>query len=131
MLLVLNLPLIPLWVMVLRVPYYILYPLILLFCLIGSYSIGNNTGDVLIMITFGVVGYLMRKFRYDGAPLVLALVLGGELESSFRQSLMLSRGDFSIFFSRPLTLGFLIIAALLLVVPIITQRKKLATLVED
>jgi putative tricarboxylic transport membrane protein len=131
MLLVLNLPLIPLWVMVLRVPYYLLYPLILLFCLIGSYSIGNNTGDVLIMLTFGILGYLMRKFRYDGAPLVLALVLGGELESSFRQSLMLSRGDFSIFFTRPITLGFLIVAFLLLVVPIFTQRKKLSAIAEE
>src|SRR5512139_420884 len=131
MLLVLNLPLIPLWVMVLRVPYYILYPLILLFCLIGSYSIGNNTGDVLLMLIFGIVGYLMRKFRYDAPPLVLALVLGGELESSLRQSLMLSRGDFSIFVTRPITLGFLIVALLLLVVPIITQRKKLSTLEES
>jgi putative tricarboxylic transport membrane protein len=131
MLLVLNLPLIGLWVQVLKVPYYLLYPLILLFCMIGSYSINNNTGDVLLMLFFGIVGYLMRKFRYDAPPLVLALVLGGELESSLRQSLMLSRGDFSIFLTRPITLGFLIVAVLLLVVPIITQRKKLATLKED
>src|SRR5512136_10 len=102
MLLVLNLPLIPLWVMVLRVPYYLLYPLILLFCVIGSYSIGNNTSDVIVMLIFGVVGYLMRKFRYDAPPLVLALVLGGELESSLRQSLMMSQGDFSIFITRPI-----------------------------
>jgi putative tricarboxylic transport membrane protein len=128
MLLVLNLPLIPLWVMVLRVPYYLLYPLILLFCMIGSYSIGNNAADVIIMLIFGIVGYLMRKFRYDAPPLVLALVLGGELESSLRQSLMLSRGDFSIFVTRPITLGLLIVAVLLLIVPIITQRKKLAQL---
>jgi len=128
MLLVLNLPLIPLWVMVLRVPYYLLYPMILLFCLIGSYSIGNNTGDVIIMLIFGIVGYLMRKFRYDAAPMVLALVLGGELETSLRQSLMLSRGDFSIFVSRPISLGFLIIAILLLIVPIMTQRKRLSRL---
>jgi putative tricarboxylic transport membrane protein len=131
MLLVLNLPLIPLWVMVLRVPYYLLYPLILLFCMIGAYSIGNNAADVIIMLIFGIVGYLMRKFRYDAPPLVLALVLGGELESSLRQSLMLSRGDFSIFVTRPITLGFLIVAVLLLVVPIITQRKKLSTLEES
>ena len=128
MLLVLNLPLIPLWVIVLRVPYYLLYPMILLFCLIGSYSIGNNTGDVIIMLIFGIVGYLMRKFRYDAAPMVLALVLGGELETSLRQSLMLSRGDFSIFVSRPISLGFLIIAVLLLIVPIMTQRKRLSRL---
>ena len=131
MLLVLNLPLIPLWVMVLRVPYYLLYPLILLFCMIGAYSIGNNTSDVIIMLIFGIVGYLLRKFRYDAPPLVLALVLGGELESSLRQSLMLSRGDFSIFVTRPITLGFLIVAFLLLVVPIITQRKKLSQFKED
>ena len=131
MLLVLNLPLIGLWVKVLKVPYYLLYPLIILFCMIGSYTIGNNTGDVLLMLFFGVVGYLMKKFQYDAPPLILALVLGGELESSLRQSLMLSRGSFSIFVTRPLTLAFLIVAVLLLVVPIITQRKKLAELKED
>src|SRR5512139_3919606 len=131
MLLVLNLPLIPLWVMVLRDAYYVRYPLILLCCMIGAYSIGNNTADVIIMLIFGIVGYLMRKFRYDAPPLVLALVLRGELESSLRQSLMLSRGDFSIFVTRPITLGFLIVALLLLVVPIITQRKKLSTLEES
>jgi len=128
MLLVLNLPLIPLWVMVLRVPYYLLYPLILLFCLIGAYSIDNNTSDVIIMLIFGIVGYLMRKFRYEAPPMVLALVLGGELESALRQSLMLSRGDFSIFVTRPIALGFLIVALLLLVVPVVTQRKTLSTL---
>jgi putative tricarboxylic transport membrane protein len=131
MLLVLNLPLIPLWVQVLKVPYYLLYPLIILFCLIGSYSIGNNYWDVVVMLTFGIVGYLMRKFRYDAPPLVLALVLGGELESSLRQSLMLSRGDFSIFVQRPISLGFLIVALLLLIVPIITQRRKLSQFKED
>ncbi|OGP64730.1 MAG: transporter, partial [Deltaproteobacteria bacterium RBG_13_47_9] len=131
MLLILNLPLIPLWVMVLRVPYYLLYPLILLFCLVGAYSIGNNTGDVIVMLFFGIVGYLMRKFSYDAPPLVLALVLGGELETALRQSLMLSRGDFSIFISRPISLGFLIVALLLLVVPVITQRKKLSSFKED
>ena len=130
MLLVLNLPLIGLWVKVLKVPYYLLYPLILLFCLIGAYSLNNSVGDVVVMLVFGIVGYLMRKFRYDGAPLVLALVLGPMLEEAFRQSLMLSKGDFSIFISRPLSLIFLIVAALLVIIPIVTQRKKLATLEE-
>ena len=68
MLLVLNLPLIGLWVKVLKVPYSLLYPLILLFCLIGAYSLNNSVGDVVVMLVFGIVGYLMRKFRYDGAP---------------------------------------------------------------
>jgi putative tricarboxylic transport membrane protein len=85
---------------------------------------------VLIMLIFGIVGYLMRKFRYDAPPLVLALVLGGELESSLRQSLMLSRGNFSIFVSRPLSLSFLIVAALLLIVPMVTQRRKISALKE-
>ena len=130
MLLVLNLPLIGLWVKVLKVPYYLLYPLILLFCLIGAYSIGNNAGDVLLMLVFGVVGYLMKKFQYDGAPLVLAAVLGPMLEEAFRQSLMLSKGNFKIFVSRPLSLCFLITACVLLIIPIVTQRKKLSTLKE-
>jgi len=117
-------------VRVLRVPYYILYPLILLFCLIGSYSIGNNAVDVILMLVFGVLGYLLRKFRYEAAPLILACVLGPLLEETFRQSLMLSRGDFSIFFSRPISLCFLVMAVALLVIPMITQRKKLSELKE-
>ncbi|MBM4276531.1 MAG: tripartite tricarboxylate transporter permease [Deltaproteobacteria bacterium] len=130
MLLILNLPLIPLWVMVLRIPYYLLYPLILLFCIIGSYSIGNNTSDVFAMLTFGIAGYLMKKFRYEAPALILGLVLGGELEASLRQSLMMSQGDFSIFITRPITLGFLIIAVMLLVLPVITRRRSLSTLKE-
>jgi putative tricarboxylic transport membrane protein len=131
MLLILNLPLIPLWVKVLKIPYYLLYPMIILFCLIGAYSIGNNTGDVILMLIFGILGYLMKKFQYDAAPMILAIVLGRELETALRQSLMLSRGDLSIFVSRPISLGFLITAVLLLIVPIITQRKKLSTLKEE
>jgi putative tricarboxylic transport membrane protein len=99
--------------------------------LIGSYSIGNNTGDVIIMLIFGILGYLMKKFGYDGAPMVLGLVLGPMLEESFRESLMLSRGDFSIFISRPVSIGFLVVAFLLLIIPIITQRKRLSTLEES
>ncbi len=131
MLLVLNIPLIPVWVMVLKVPYYLLYPLILLFCLIGAYSLNNSTGDVVILLFFGILGFLMKKFQYDGAPLILALVLGRTLETSLRQSLIMSQGDFSIFIERPIALGFLIVSALLLIVPIITQRKKLSSLTDD
>jgi putative tricarboxylic transport membrane protein len=124
MLLVLNLPLIGLWVKVLKIPYFLLYPLILLFCLIGAYSLQNNAGDVVLMLVFGVVGYLMRKFQYDGAPLILAAVLGPLLEEAFRQSLMLSHGDFSIFVSRPISLSFLAVAVILLVIPVITKRRE-------
>lgn len=131
MLLVLNLPLIPLWIQVLRVPYYLLYPLIILFCLVGSYSIQNSTGDVILMIIFGILGYLMRKFHYEGAPLVLALVLGRLLETTLRQSLILSRGEFSVFVTRPISLGFLVVAVILLVIPIFAGRKKLSGLKEE
>lgn len=131
MLLVLNLPLIPMWVKVLKVPYYLLYPLILLFCLIGVYSLNNKIADIVILLIFGMLGFLMKKFQYDGAPLILALVLGRTLETSLRQSLIMSQGDFSIFIVRPISLGFLIVAVLLLIVPIITQRKKLSTLKEE
>jgi putative tricarboxylic transport membrane protein len=131
MLLVLNLPLIPLWVKVLRVPYYLLYPLILLFCMIGAYSLQNNTADMFMMLVFGILGFLMKKFGYEGAPLILALVLGQKLETSLRRSLIMSHGDFSIFISRPISLAFLLIAFALVVIPIITQRRKLALLEDE
>jgi putative tricarboxylic transport membrane protein len=99
-LLVLNLPLIGIWVQVLRVPYRILFPLILLFCLIGTYAVNNSTFELLIMILFGVLGYLLRKLGYESAPLVLAVVLGPMLEQNLRQSLLLSRGEFYDFIDR-------------------------------
>ena len=128
MLLILNLPLIGVWVRVLKIPYYFLYPLILLFCLIGSYSIGNSVGDMVVMLIFGILGYLMKKFNYSAAPMVLALVLGNEIEAALRQSLMLSKGDFSIFVARPISLGFLLVAAILVILPVITQRKRVSAL---
>ena len=131
MLLVLNLPLIPMWVKVLKVPYYLLYPLILLFCLIGAYSLENSVAHMIMMLIFGILGFLLKKFRYEGAPLILALVLGQRLETSLRRSLIMSRGDFSIFVTRPISLGFLIAAVLLLLIPIITQRRKLSKLEEE
>jgi putative tricarboxylic transport membrane protein len=122
MLLILNLPLIPLWVKILRVPYYILFPLIIIFCVIGSYSVNSSITDVVIMALFGVIGYLMRKFGYDGAPLIMALVLGQVFENSFRQSLLLSKGSFSIFFMRPLAAAFFFVTFLLIVLPVIVKR---------
>jgi putative tricarboxylic transport membrane protein len=103
MLLILNLPLIGLWVKLLRVPYIILFPLILLFCLIGAYTVSNKIVDIYIMIFFGVLGYLFRKYRYEAAPLILAFVLGPMLEDALRQSLLMSEGDARIFFSRPIS----------------------------
>jgi putative tricarboxylic transport membrane protein len=103
MLLFLNLPLIGIWVKVLKVPFRFLFPLILLFCLIGSYSVNQRPFDVVLMAGFGIVGYLLRKLDYEPAPLVLAFVLGPLLENALRQSLILSDGSFAIFISRPIS----------------------------
>lgn len=123
MLLVLNLPLIGLWVQLLRVPYSILFPLILFFCLVGSYAINNSLIDVALMLLFGLIGYLMRKFDYEPAPLVLAFVLSPIMEQALRQSLILSGGRFSIFFDRPISLGCLIVAIFLLSLSVISFIK--------
>jgi putative tricarboxylic transport membrane protein len=114
MLLVLNLPLIGLWVKILKLPYPLLFPLIILFCLIGVFSLNNTTADIYVMGIFGLFGYLMKKFEYDGAPLVLALVLSPMIEDAFRQSLLMSDGSFLIFFQRSVSLALMGVAALLL-----------------
>ncbi len=115
MLLVLNLPLIGLWVRILKVPYPLLFPLIVLFCLIGVYSLNNAQADIYVMGFFGFLGFLMKKFEYDGAPLVLALVLSPMIEDAFRQSLLMSDGSFFIFFQRPVSLILMSVAALLVI----------------
>jgi len=131
MLLVLNLPLIGLWVKVLKVPYRIIFPMILLFCLIGSYAISLSILDLELMLGFGVLGYLMRKFDFDTAPLVLAFLLGPMMEVAMRQSLLLSQGSFMVFITRPIAATCLGIAVLLLVfnfLPVLRQKRdKLAT----
>lgn len=124
MLLVLNLPMIGLWVQMLRIPYGILFPLIFLFCLIGVYSIASSTFDILVMIVFGILGYLMKKTDYEAAPLVLALVLGGIFEDALRQSLLLSDGSFLIFFQRPISAVFICLAMALLLFPFLPWLRK-------
>jgi putative tricarboxylic transport membrane protein len=126
MLLVLNLPLIGLWVRLLRTPYQLLFPLILLFCLIGTYSLSNNVGDGIIMLVFGVLGYLMKKFNYEAAPLILAMVIGPMMEEALRQSLILSAGSFAIFVERPISAGFILAAAVFLLFPLLTRRREVA-----
>jgi putative tricarboxylic transport membrane protein len=123
-LLLLNLPLIGIWIKVLKIPYKILFPLILLFCLIGAYSINNTNFDIDVMIFFGAAGYLMKKFGYECAPLILAFVLGPRLEQTLRQSLLISRGSFSIFVTRPICAVFLGVAFLLLLSNILPYIKK-------
>ena len=121
LLLILNVPLIGLFVRILKVPYEILGPIITVFCFLGAYSINNNVTGILIVIVFGVVGYLMRYFEYDPAPLVLAIVLGPLMEDSLRQSLMLFRGDVAQIVHRPIALVFLGIAGFLLVSPLLSR----------
>jgi len=124
MLLIINLPLIGVWVQVLKVPQWLLFPLILLFCIIGAYAINNSFFDVGVMMFFGVLGYVMRRFEYEAAPLVLAFVLGPIFEKSLRQSLKLSGGSFSIFFTRPLSATLLVLAALLLVSYVFLRKQR-------
>jgi len=113
-LLILNIPLIRVFVKIMEVPYALLSPLIIMICVIGAYSINNNPFDIILMWIFGCVGYLMRKFDYEPAPLMLAYVLGPMLEKSMRQSLVLSQGSPSIFFTRPISM-FLMLATLFMI----------------
>jgi putative tricarboxylic transport membrane protein len=115
MLVLLNLPLIGIWVKILKIPYRLLMPLILLCCLIGAYSINNNVVDVVIMILFGIAGYILRKLDYGLAPLILAYVLGPLLETHFRTSLIMSDGNLAIFMQRPISCATLGVSAILLI----------------
>jgi putative tricarboxylic transport membrane protein len=114
MLLALNLPLVGLFVTVLRIPYAYLYPLIIMFCIVGVYEVSHSIVDVYIMLIMGVLGYALRKFAFDPAPLVLGLVIAPLFEQSLRQSLIMSNGDYLIFFSRPISLGLLITCGIML-----------------
>ena len=114
MLLILNLPLIGIWVQVLRVPYRYLFPTILILCFIGVYSVNNNMKDVGVMILFGIFGYLLKKADFEPAPLVLALVIGPIFEDSLRQSLVILKGNIWGFFSRPISSAFIIFALMLI-----------------
>lgn len=116
MLLVLNLPLIGLWIRLLTVPYRILYPAILLFCCVGAYSVNNNVFDVYVMIPFAILGYVFRKLDCEPAPLLLGLVLGSLMEEYLRRAMTISRGDWSVFVTRPLSATLLAIAVVLLVI---------------
>ena len=123
MLLVLNLPLIGLWVRVLKTPYVVLFPLILLFCLIGVYSLNANVGEIVIMLAFGVVGFFLRRAGFEGAPFILAMVLGPIMETSLRQSLLISRGSFGIFVTRPICAVLMAFIVVFMAWPLIRKRK--------
>jgi putative tricarboxylic transport membrane protein len=131
MLVFLNLPLIPLWVRVLKVPYPILFPLIVLFCVVGAYSLNNSASDILVMTGFGILGYLMKKLKYEGAPLVMAFVLGPMLELNLRRSLIVSDGSFTIFFTRPLSAVILVSALLILSFSFLPKRRRKKPEIEE
>jgi putative tricarboxylic transport membrane protein len=133
MLLVLNLPLIGLWVKVLKLPYPILFPLILLMCLIGTYTLNGSLVEMVIMILFGVIGYLLKKFGYETAPLILALVIGSMLEPALRRSLIMSNGSFGIFFTRPISLVLIVATVVFLVSPLVwkVMGKRRMIMAED
>ncbi|MCA3163723.1 MAG: tripartite tricarboxylate transporter permease [Burkholderiales bacterium] len=126
MLIVLNLPLIGIWIKLLSVPYRVLYPAILLFCCVGVYSLNNNVFEVALTVLFGVVGWLFIKLKCEPAPLLLGFILGPLMEENLRRALLLSRGDWSTFVTRPLSLGLLVAAVLLVVIvlsPSISKKR--------
>jgi putative tricarboxylic transport membrane protein len=131
MLLLLNLPLIGIWVRILKIPYRILMPLIILCCLIGVYASNYNVVDVIIMTVFGVLGYVLRKHQYELAPLIMALVLGPIFESHLRYSLIMSDGRFSIFVERPISAAFLAASALLIVLTGLSRYSELKRKVSE
>ena len=118
MLLVLNLPLVPLFAQILRVPAYVLYPVIFGISIVGVYSVSSSVFDVWMLAAFGLLGYVMRKLDYPSAPLILGFVLGDAMERALRQSLMMSQGDLSILVSRPISAVMLALAVLLLATPL-------------
>ncbi len=121
LLLILNLPLVPLFAQILRLPYYVLYPLILGISIVGVYSVNNSLFDVWVMGLFGLLGYLMRRLEFPAAALILGMVLGDSLERALRQSLMMSQGDIAILVTRPISGVLLAIAALVLCLPVIRK----------
>ena len=124
MLVVLNLPLIGIWIRLLTVPYRFLFPAVMSFCCIGLYSVNNNNFDVYIGAIFALVGYLFYKLGCEPAPLLLGFILGPMMEENLRRSLLLSRGDWTTFLTRPLSSGLLIAAALMVLVVALPSIKK-------
>jgi len=129
MLVILNLPLIGIWIKLLTVPYRFLFPAITIFCCIGTYTLNNNTWDVYLTAVFAVVGYVFYKLSCEGAPLLLGFILGPMMEENLRRALLLSRGDWSTFLTRPLSAGLLVAAALMVVIvmlPSIKSKREVA-----
>jgi putative tricarboxylic transport membrane protein len=118
-------------VRVLKIPYSYLSAFIILFCLIGAYSLNNNITDVIVLWFFGLVGFFAKKFEYEPAPFVLAFVLGPMIETALRRSLIMSDGSFTIFFQRPISAVFLCITIVALAVPLFIKKRIAAGLASD
>ena len=118
MLLILNLPLIGLLVKIITVPARILYSVVIFFICIGSYSVANNVLDVFVTLVFGLVGYLLMRLNYNAAPVLLGFILGPMMEENLRRSLVISRGDLTVFLDRPVSVGLLLVCLLLLLMPL-------------
>jgi putative tricarboxylic transport membrane protein len=127
-LLVLNLPLVGWWAKLLKIPYHILLVLILIFCIVGAYSLDNNLFDVGVMTVCGILGYVFKKLDFPLAPAILTLILGPLMERSLRESLSISQGDYTIFFTRPISLFFLIVTAIILIT---SARQALPSIVRE
>jgi putative tricarboxylic transport membrane protein len=123
-LVILNLPLIGIWVRLLRLPYQWLYPAIVLFMCIGTYSLGSQPAEVALTALFGVLGVVFYRLGMAPAPLLLGAVLGGILEENLRRALLLSRGDLTIFLTKPISLAFLLFAMVLVIISIIQMKRK-------
>ncbi len=124
MLLILNLPLVPIFASLLKLPYRIFFPLIIGFCVVGVYSIRQSEFDLWLLFIFGALGYVLKHNDYPQAPVVLGLVLGPLIERSLRQAMVLSNGEFSIFFVRPISAGLLIVTLGLLLASFVFRRQK-------
>ncbi len=131
MLVILNLPLIGIWVKLLKIPYRLLFPWILLFCVVGCYSVNSKSIDVLVGIIFGVLGYILKKLEYEPAPIALAFVLGPMFELSFRQTMSISGGSFGFFLQRPVALAAILLCVLLLFSTVISRIQKMRWQVLD
>lgn len=124
LLLVLNLPLVRLWVRMIAVPYHFLFPAICIFCAIGAYSVNASTFDIRLLVLFGCVGYLLQKLNCELAPLLLGFVLGPMMEEYLRRALLVAHGDATVFVTRPISLALLALAAALLAsVLLLAQRR--------
>jgi TctA family transporter len=114
---------VPLFAAILRIPFSIIAPLIIVVCAIGAYTVNSVPSDMMLMLMFGVLGYLFKKLDYPVAPMVLAMVLGDRAEEAFRQSLLLSRGKLSIFWASPISATLTVLAALLIVLPLLGRLR--------